>query len=186
MHSTRMQEDLKGSDGWTPPKQGHRLTHMGSPRSSGKSATNQGAGVRVPCAKPERSAYASPHSLPTRRGDTHKAAETASSGRVVTGEPARKRWSLRIFYSVCSVHREQILILLQPSPQLCPSSRARAKEGWGREEEDGAARPGTTPWPSHFASFCPSFPTCKMGRLFTSLPWAGQHLMSIRKALPDP
>lgn len=66
-----------------------------------------GARVRMPCAVPERPAYTSPHSLRTRRGDTCKAGETPSPGRVVIGEPAKETVNFKyIFYSVCSVHKE--------------------------------------------------------------------------------
>lgn len=103
------------------------------------------AGARVPCAKPESPAYASPHSLPTRRGDTHKAAETPSPGRVVTGEPPKETLEFMYFLQrLLSAQRTNS----HPPPATLPSSAhpagpepSRAGEGAGGEMEQLALVP---------------------------------------------
>lgn len=178
----------RGSDRRSLLKEGCRLTYAGDLKSSGKLAADQGAGCgcqgqdALCCA--EQPACSGPH----LRGNTGKAEENPSPGRVAIGEPVKKTLNFKYFLRpLPSAQRMNPRLTPAPSPAL-PTQRGQSQAGLERVREEGREPPsrGTAPWPSHFASFCSSFPTRKMGRLFTYLPQAGQQLMSVCKALPAP
>lgn len=180
------------SDRQSATKKGHRLTHTRGPRSSGKSASDQGAGCRcwgqdaLCCA--QATSLPQPSIPPNKEGRCMQGWRNSISWQGGDWGTSKGNVEFYIFSTAFSQCIEnKLLSYSSPRPSSAhPRGSEPSRAGEGAGGEMGAARPGTTPWPSHFASFCSSFPTRKMGRLFTYLPQAGQQLMSVCKALPAP